>query len=248
MRQAGWSAADPKEFLQGLCIEPTLTAHPTEARRETLLNIQQRIALHLKKMAAHSRTPAEAAQLEDALRGEVALMLLSDQIRTERKSVDDEVDFGLYFLGTTIWEAVPEIQRDLQRALEARGGAAGDIFKAGDDLPALFRYSSWIGGDRDGNPNVTVETTRNTFEKQRRVALKKYIESLKLLREELSVSEVHVTVSDALFESLKEDAATIELNAAHARRVERDFAHEPFRRKITYLLEKLHRARAQGAA
>src|SRR5690554_2267191 len=246
MRQAGWSDADLKEFLQALRIEPTLTAHPTEARRETLLNIQQRIALHLKKMAAHSRTPAEAAQLEDALRGEVALMLLSDQIRTERKSVDDEVDFGLYFLGTTIWEAVPEIQRDLQRALNARSDS--DTFATVSDLPALFRYSSWIGGDRDGNPNVTVETTRNTFEKQRRVALKKYIESLKLLREELSVSEVHVTVSDALFESLKEDAATIELNAAHARRVERDFAHEPFRRKITYLLEKLHRARAQGAA
>src|SRR5690554_3476072 len=248
MRQAGWSDADLKEFLQALRIEPTLTAHPTEARRETLLNIQQRIALHLKKMAAHSRTPAEAAQLEDALRGEVALMLLSDQIRTERKSVDDEVDFGLYFLGTTIWEAVPEIQRDLQRALEARGGAAGDIFKAGDDLPALFRYSSWIGGDRDGNPNVTVETTRETFEKQRRIALNKYIESLKKLRGELSISEIHIPVADALSESLKQDAATVELSAEDARRIERDYAHEPFRRKLTYLLAKLRRALAEGAA
>lgn len=246
MRQAGWSDADLKGFLKELRIEPTLTAHPTEARRETLLNIQQRIALHLKKMAAHTQTPAEAEQLEGALRSEVALMLLSDQIRTERKTVDDEVDFGLYFLATTIWDAVPEIQRDLQRALSAR--SEDGHFDSATDLPALFRYSSWIGGDRDGNPNVTVETTRNTFEKQRRVALKKYIVSLKKLREELSVSELRVTLCDALFESLKQDEKTIELSVAEARAVARDYAHEPFRRKVTYLLAKLDMAINQGAA
>lgn len=251
MRQAGWTNAQLEEFLQKLRIEPTLTAHPTEARRETLLNIQQRIARQLKQLSASPRTPAEAARLQEALRGEVALMLLSDQIRTERKTVDDEVDFGLYFLGTTIWEAVPEIQRDLRRALKARRGEQekeDDEFDAGDDLPALFRYSSWIGGDRDGNPNVTVETTRKTFEKQRRVALTEYIESLKLLRKELSVSQVHSPISDALIASLKEDAARVALSAEDARELERDFVHEPFRRKITYLLEKLRRAMEQGAA
>ncbi|AWV90386.1 phosphoenolpyruvate carboxylase [Bradymonas sediminis] len=246
MRQAGWSDAELTDFLKELRIEPTLTAHPTEARRETLLNIQQRIAGHLKKMAAQTQTPAEAKRIEEALRSEVALMLLSDQIRTERKTVDDEVDFGLYFLATTIWDAVPKIQRDLQRALSER--SEGDNFDQATELPALFRYSSWIGGDRDGNPNVTVDTTRNTFEKQRRVALKKYIKSLRLLRQELSVSEVHVTLCDALFESLAEDKKSVKLSKADTRLVERDYAHEPFRRKLTYMLAKLNMAIDQGAA
>lgn len=245
MREAGWSDTEIEEFLNQLRIEPTLTAHPTEARRETLLNIQQRIALLLKKMAAQTQTPTEAQRLENDLQSEVALMLLSDQIRTRRKTVDDEVDFGLYFLGTTIWNAVPEIQRDLQRALAARSDDPD--FDAPSDLPAIFHYTSWIGGDRDGNPNVTVETTRKTFEKQRRVALRKYIGSLKLLREQLSVSELRITLPEALSDSLTRDQSTVELNAQNALDLERDYAHEPFRRKITYMLAKLRLALKQGA-
>jgi phosphoenolpyruvate carboxylase len=240
LRQSGWKAADFKDFLDALLIEPTLTAHPTEARRETLLDIQRRIAESLGNLGASERTPAERDRLSDEIRGEVALMLLSDQIRTARKTVDDEVDFGLYFLSTTIWDAIPGIQRDMERALVSR-------FDAAPDVPALFRYSSWIGGDRDGNPNVTVDTTRDTFEKQRRVALGKYIAALDELRDELSVSEVQVELPSVLFESIERDRETVRLDEVAQRAIERDYVHEPFRRKLTYLLAKLELAREQGS-
>lgn len=234
LRQAGWEAEDFAQFIEQLLIEPTLTAHPTEARRETLLDIQRRIARRLQALAAPgARTSAERAKLEDAIRGEVGLMLLSDQIRTVRRTVDDEVDFGLYFLATTIWDTVPAIQRDMTRALKERFGESAPL-----NTP-LFRYSSWIGGDRDGNPNVTAAATRRTFQKQRRVALKKYIEALRLLREELSVSRMRVDLPEALFESLDADRQTVQLREEARELVEKNYAHEPFRQKITYLLQKL---------
>lgn len=237
---AGWDAGRFESLLGELLIEPTLTAHPTEARRRTLLDIQQRIARGLMHSQRGDPTDLEIDRLREDLGREVELMLTSDEIRPERRRVADEVDFGLYFLQTSIWEVVPRIDDDLERALEAR-------LDDPPDVPATVRYVSWIGGDRDGNPNVTPEVTRRTFEKHRRITLGKYIDELEALRAELSVSDRQVDLPDRLYRSIDEDRETVELEAAERERLEEDFVHEPYRRKLTLVVAKLRRAVDRGA-
>ncbi|MFB6352307.1 MAG: phosphoenolpyruvate carboxylase, partial [Bradymonadaceae bacterium] len=153
---------------------------------------------------------------------------------------DDEVDFGLYFLQSSIWEVVPRIEDDLERALV-------DRLDDPPEVPETVRYVSWIGGDRDGNPNVTPDVTRRTFEKHRRVTLQKYIGELEALREELSVSDRQVDLPERLYRSVREDADVIDLEEKERERLGIEYEHEPFRRKSTYVLAKLRRALGRGA-
>lgn len=240
LHRLDWSAEQVGELLDHLLIEPTLTAHPTEARRRTLLDIQGRIAALMTALGREELTPSERERATEDVRAEVELMLTSDEVRVERRRVEDELDFGLYFLGTTIWETVPSIHRDLRRALEER-------FDDPPAVPNLIRYVSWIGGDRDGNPNVTPDVTRHAFDKQRRVALNKHIAAVEALRNEFSVSKRQVEVPDALFESIAADAEHVELDAEAERLIEANYRHEPFRQKLTYVLAKLDGALERGA-
>ncbi len=240
LKEAGFSGEDFAGLLSNLLIEPTLTAHPTEARRRTLLDIQRRIANRLLELAREDRTPAEINRLKAALCAEVELMITSDEIRTERRRVADEVDFGLYFLATTVWDTVPDVHRDIARALD-------EYVDEPPEVPNVIRYASWIGGDRDGNPNVTPEVTRETFEKQRFVAITKHIEAVEELRQELSVSARHVELPDLLFESIDADARSVTLDADTRDALDRNYRHEPFRKKLTYVIRKLEAARDRGA-
>ncbi len=240
LRRQGWNAQRVQELLDHLLIEPTLTAHPTEARRETLLDIQGRIADRLFELRGGDVTPTERDELLGGIRREIQLMLLSDEIRAERRTVADEVDFGLYFLSTSVWDTIPRIHRDITRALAER-------YEEPPEVPAVLRYVSWIGGDRDGNPNVTPEVTRSTFEKQRRVALSRHIDAVERLRDELSVSDQQVDLPTALYRSIDADADAVELDANEARDLDREYRHEPIRRKLTYVLAKLRAALDVGA-
>jgi phosphoenolpyruvate carboxylase len=231
---AGWEADDARDLLERLRIEPTFTAHPTEARRRTLLDIQQRIA---RTLTAHQREHAPRPsdeRLQKRLRREVELMFTSDEVRSERRGVDDEVDFGLYFLETSVWEVVPAIVDELESEFESR---FGETF----DASGAIRYVSWIGGDRDGNPNVTPEVTKRTLDKHRRAALEGYIEEIDALRDELSVSDRQIEVPDRLYRSIERDAEDVELAPREQLRVDRDYAHEPYRRKLAYVRAKLCR-------
>ena len=237
---AGWESEDFAGLLDELTIEPTFTAHPTEARRQTLLDIQHRIARAFFAVHREDLTDRERGQLREQLRGEVELMLTSDEIRPKRRRVDDEVDFGLYFLQTSVWDVVPRIREDLERALETR-------LENPPEAPGPIRYVSWIGGDRDGNPNVTPDVTRRTFEKHRRVALDKYIDAVDELRAELSISEQQVDLPERLEASIRADAERVELSADERDLLEHEYDYEPIRRKLTYVRAKLHRARDRGA-
>ncbi len=236
----GWQTGDFDHLLQRLRIEPTFTAHPTEARRRTLLDIQRRIAGTLAESHRSESTEAERERLRAQLRRDVELMFTSDEIRPKHREVDDEVDFGLYFLQSSVWEVVPRIADDLERAFT-------DRFDAPPDIPPTLRYVSWIGGDRDGNPNVTPEVTRRTFEKHRHTTLGKYIDELEALRRELSISDRQIELPDRLYRSIREDSERLELSNEEAERHDEAFEHEPLRRKITRILAKLRRALARGA-
>jgi phosphoenolpyruvate carboxylase len=139
------------------------------------------------------------------------------------------VEQGLYFLRHAIWETVPEIHRDLERSLAARFGAEDH------EVPVFLRFRSWIGSDRDGNPNVTADVTRRTALVQRRAALSLLLGELRELSHELSISDRQAPVPDELAESLaREEALHGDLPRAG-----RQFRHEPYRRKLAYVSARL---------
>lgn len=218
--------------LSALDIQPTLTAHPTEARPPAVLARQRRLSDLLLELARTDPTPDERDRILDAIDTQVTLLLTTDEVRRERPSVMDEVDQGLHFLLGAIWEVVPEIHADLERAVEA-------VYGERLEFGAFLRYRSWIGSDRDGNPFVTAEVTRATLRRQRRRVLRRYRQLLAELGEELSVSDRQVEVPDELVASIHADRAALGAPAGTDHPDLDATDHQPFRLKSELMRAKL---------
>jgi len=216
------------ESLESLDIRPTLTAHPTESRRRSVMQKQRRIGDLLGVNDDPGATPRERERAESAVRQTLALLLGTDEVRSRRLEVIDEVRNGISYLAGAIWDAVPDLYQDLAEAIETH-------YAERPDLPVFLRYRSWIGGDRDGNPNVTAELTRRTFEEMRAAAVDGHREALERLRQDLSLSDRRVPVSSRLLESIKRDEEDRPLDP----RLVRHLQHEPFRVKIRHILARL---------
>ena len=233
LKAAGLDADAARQLVARLDIQPTLTAHPTEARRRTVLLHQGEAAAALDRLADPDATPAEAARAEAEALRRLRLLLATDEVRPAAVTVRDEVRNGLYFVATTIWDVVPQIHADLRRAFAQTYGAAAGA----ETFPPLLRYRSWIGGDRDGNPNVTAEVTAWTLRAHREDALRLHRRGLETLRLDLSVSDRQVEFPPALWASVEADRAAVPL----PERRWRQNAHEPVRLKIMQMAEKLDR-------
>ncbi|MDH3455495.1 MAG: phosphoenolpyruvate carboxylase [Gemmatimonadota bacterium] len=164
-------------------IELVLTAHPTEVVRRTLRQTQRRIADLLGERDRPDLTPAERDAVGDALLREITIAWKTDEVQHERPTPIDEVKWGLVFFEQTLWDAVPAHMRALDRALNAVGGTTLPI----DVVP--FRFGSWMGGDRDGNPNVTPEVTVEACLLARWMAADLYSQDIAALRAELSLND-----------------------------------------------------------
>ncbi len=153
LKQNGVSAAQMQALLQRLSIELVLTAHPTETKRRTILAKTQRISEILRNLNRTDLLPVEVEAYRQALHIEISAFWLSDRTRTARPEVTDEVRTGLYTIDSIFWEALPRIYADMDAALAKH-------------YPGLtvehpwLRLASWIGGDRDGNPNLTTSIHR----------------------------------------------------------------------------------------
>jgi phosphoenolpyruvate carboxylase len=220
LKEAGCTAADVRSLLEELDITPTLTAHPTEARRHTVLQKQRRVAELLAELGRPESTPDDMDQAMSELEQQIALLFVTDAVRAERPSVDDEIEHGLYFLRTGIWSIAPRMHQDVQRALHRHF----DVVPG--ELPIFLRWRSWIGSDRDGNPNVTAELTERALERYRSVAVSQHLGELRALREELSISAGFAPHSEELQRALAEFDC-----AADAR--------EPYRTLIDALVQRL---------
>lgn len=232
IRSAGTSDQQIIEMLHTLDIQPTLTAHPTEARRRTILSKQASIAEALS-LLHDSPDPATSEAARDRLDQLISVLFVTDEVRAERLGVDAEVRNGAYFLQTTIWETVPRISRDIQRAI---GGDAEPV--------TPVRYRSWIGGDRDGNPNVTAEVTRSTLTLLRQIAVQRMDAELETLRQLLSISDRRVPTPQVLADSIERDAALGLIDPA----TQRQIRHEQYRRKIEFMRAKLRACEAGDRA
>ncbi len=230
LKQKGYDFDQVQALIHRLDIQPTITAHPTEARRRSILYKQQELAALMKQLRQDNPTPEEQDAILNRIHNHIALLLATDEVRAARPTVIDEVENGLYFLRNAVWETIPRIHQDLRRAVKRHYGQKPDV-------PVFLRFRSWIGSDRDGNPNVTAAVTRRTVAMQRRTALASYLTELRDLRRELSLSERQTPIPQALYTSIRKDETALSLEEFR----QRQFRHEPYRRKISYMMIRLER-------
>lgn len=188
-----------QDTLNTLSLELIITAHPTEATKRSILEIQQRIAEILKSLDHPLLTTRERKKLEESLFNEVSILWQTDELRQTKPTVLDEVRNGLYYFDQTLFEVLPEIHQEVAECLEK------NFTKTQWEVPNFLRFGSWIGGDRDGNPNVTHDVTWETLKKQRRLVLKKYKNVLVDLMKRYSHSTSRVEVSDDLLNLINQE-------------------------------------------
>ena len=220
--------------MGSLKVRPVITAHPTESKRVTVLELHRRIYRQLMELESPRWTPRERRNLVEHLRQEIEVLWLTGELRLEKPTVAQEVAWSLHFFNETLFEVVPELITRAEQVLDAQYGA-GRV-----PVPAFFEFGSWVGGDRDGNPFVTVPVTRAALAETRLASLKRHQTKLNELGRHLSISQNSVTLTPAFRTAL--DAA---LAASPDAGIAQRNPGEPFRQLLACILEKLDGALAR---
>ncbi|KVX23469.1 phosphoenolpyruvate carboxylase [Burkholderia ubonensis] len=190
LKQAGGASKGVlQRFFDDALIVPVLTAHPTEVQRKSILDAQHDIARLLAERD-QELTARERQHNEAMLRARVTALWQTRMLRDARLTVGDEIENALSYYRATFLDELPALYGDIEAALAEHGLPAR--------VPAFFQMGSWIGGDRDGNPNVTATTLDEAIHRQSAVILEHYLEQVHKLGAELSVSNLLVGASDAV--------------------------------------------------
>ena len=228
LRERGVGAKEIAGLLEHALVAPVFTAHPSEARRRTLLEKLDVMARQLDRLEYRELLPREQEAALVAIHEEVEGLWLSELVRSKRPTVLDEVRQGLSMVGC-LWDVAPHIYRELELYLRrmAEDGAPTPV-------ASFLRFGSWTGGDRDGNPNVTHQVTAATIKLQQESILKQYLARVDELGRRLSHSSLVLPVSDESRASLARDRDLLP---------ELEFAddHEPFRAKCRAIAGRLRR-------
>jgi phosphoenolpyruvate carboxylase len=198
LRSNGVTAAQVRALLERTRVCLVMTAHPSEAKRKEVLIKLQDVARMLSGSSREDALPRERRVLERAIREEIEELWQTRPTRASRPTVMDEVDFGVHFLTTEVMDRTVDIYDDMVAALE-------DVYPEEDwsELPAVLQYNSWIGGDRDGNPNVTADVSLETLRVMRQAARAIYLDELDRLRSHFTQSIDEIGVSRALLERIQ---------------------------------------------
>jgi len=222
--------------LSRLSVRPVYTAHPTEASRRTALLKLREIAEAL--IAYRAKPSARTERQRDRRLAEIIeSMWQSDDLRVDQPTVADEARNMLFFVDGLLEETVPKLLADMADEAERRGAY----------LPATARplvFGNWIGGDRDGNPNVSPETTIEILVMQHAVGIRGLIAMVSECVDEVSMSTKLVGVTPALAASLERDLATLEIED----RIRRLNVEEPYRLKLSCVRQRLNNTRERIAA
>ncbi|MDY3556346.1 phosphoenolpyruvate carboxylase [Gemmata sp. JC717] len=219
------------DHLARALVVPVFTAHPSEARRRSVLEKLAAVAQLLDKLEYGQPTPSERDALTDAIAEEVEALWLTDAVRSARPSVLDEVRQVLGVVEARLLDVVPKVYRKLESALEK-------VYpNHGRRVPAFLQFGSWIGGDRDGHPNVTHAVTAEAVRLQQETILGHYLQRIETLGGKLSHSAPFVAAGPALAASLAADAQLLP-------GVAQGKPGEPYRAKCLMIAEKLRRTLA----
>ena len=227
---AGVEADELEELLSDVLIEPTFTAHPTEARRATVKAKLRSIATHLEELDERDMTDRERDAVWRDVTAEVTSLWGTRQVRQRRPEPGDEARNVQWYLENTLFDVVGDAYEEFEEIISSE--------YEGVDCPKLFEFRSWAGSDRDGNPFVTPEVTSETLERQRDVAIEKYRDRCKRLSAVLSQDGERYGIEGPLRESLEADAERFPTVVEEAR--ER-YPDEPYRQKLKLMRERLDR-------
>ena len=183
LRERGLDAGQVFTLLQNGLIAPVFTAHPSESRRRTIREKLDAICRQLDQMEYTQLVPQERTAALAEIAEEVETFWLSDLVRGERPSVLDEVAQGLGVVGDTLFEVVPRLYRKMEAALQRVYPEAATA-----SVPSFLRFGGWIGGDRDGNPNVTHDVTAEAVRMQQEAVLRQYLVRVEELGRRMSHS------------------------------------------------------------
>jgi phosphoenolpyruvate carboxylase len=235
-----------------LRITPVLTAHPTEARRRTLLLALRRVERLLARLDDRDLPVGEDRDVRRRLREEITLLWRTSDLRFVAPTPLDEVRTALAFFDETLFAVVPRVLRAADAALDDRQRAgAGEATDAGatgsrpPQVPAFLRWGSWIGSDRDGNPAVTAEVTERAMRIHADHILRGYEAVARRLSQTLAAASSPERVAKALTTRLARDA---ELMPELDRQLRRRFPNEPYRQRFGFIAERLRRTRSYMTA
>jgi phosphoenolpyruvate carboxylase len=221
----GATAAGLRALFDRALVMPVITAHPTEARRRTSLDHLSRIAAILDELDRTGRSRAE-----QLLAAEILAFHASEDSRARRPSPIDEVENSLEVFRRSLLDVTPRIYRTVEDRLAARLGGTWR-------LPPFLRWGTWVGGDRDGNPNVTAAVTRAALARQRATVLTRYLDDVVTLGRTLSVSVLRAKGAiEELEKSIELDRERLPEVAARARP---RTTFEPWREKLWYVQARL---------
>jgi len=232
LKAAGVGAEEMQRLVDRLAIELVFTAHPTETKRRTLLAKLRRLAALLRARGQPESTPDSAILDEATIDREIASLWLTDRSRTTKPEVRDEARTGLWYFDTTLIETIPRLQQDMERALRRH-------YPGVRPPTRWLTFGSWIGGDRDGNPEVTAATTADVLLLHRQLAIDKLRDTAGELGKVLTMSDRRDAVVPALKRELQEDRHL----TRHLDELEKRFPHEPYRLILGVLAERLTQAR-----
>lgn len=217
---ADLDAAKVADALTGALVSPVITAHPTETRRRTVFDTQHRITELMRlRLLGHTRTEGNR-DIEVELRRHILTLWQTALIRLSRLKISDEIETGLRYYEAAFFDVIPQVNAEVRDALQKRWPSAKLLAEP------ILRPGSWIGGDRDGNPNVTAEVVRLATGRAAYVALEHYFNEITALEQELSMSARLVKVTPQL-------AALADACHEPAR------ADEPYRRALRVIHARL---------
>jgi len=225
------TAEELQQLLDSLAYIPVFTAHPTEAKRRTVMEALRRVFLASEKLQDPRLGKEQKAELTEELESEIQILWKTDEVRAHKPQVRDEIKNGLFYFRESLFSAVPNVYRNLEKAVRRIYGPDCAV-----DVPSCLKFGSWIGGDRDGNPYVTPETTVMALRLHHREALREHIRHVTDLSHILTHSRELSPPSEGFEAGLaRDEAAHPQVFASKPHRFEK----EPYRRKLYIMRHRL---------
>lgn len=238
LKQSGVNATQLQTLLGELLYLPVITAHPTEAKRRTVKGALRNIFLTHEKLEDTRLKGYFRQEALLRLHSQIQMLWKTDEVRARSMEVKDEIEAGLSYFPLSLFEATTQVYRNFERALyDVYAEEAQQIH-----IPSFLNFGSWIGGDRDGNPNVKPETTALALRLQARTILQAYVVRLDSMRGQLSHSYGLCQPTAVFMASLEADRLALGTSIAA---LENSYLQEPYRHKLVLMKFRLEQALAQ---
>jgi len=239
LKESGVTADKLQILLDELLYLPVMTAHPSEVKRRTVKSALRNVFLTQEALGDNRMKGYFRKEALERLQCQIQMLWKTDEVRARKLGVADEIDAGLFYFSLSLFQATARVYRNFERSLsDVYGEDAAQHIR----VPSFLRFGSWIGGDRDGNPNVTPETTVLALRLQAQTILQEYIRRLDELRGQLSHSHGLCEFPAAFVASLETDRAALGASVAE---LEKPYVQEPYRHKLALMKHRVECALMQ---